>query len=91
MGYGFGFVTICMTVSALLLAYKSIQSVAQGEGRAVQASDFFSNAIFRDVVLSLAATLGLYIVSSLIFVSCHLSSTPLVIYIDDRQSLNRGI
>ncbi|KAG2124618.1 glycosyltransferase family 2 protein [Suillus clintonianus] len=64
---GFGVITIYMTVSALLLAYKAIESVAQTEGRAIQASDLFSNAIFRDVVLSLAATLGLYIVASLIF------------------------
>ncbi|KAG2068213.1 glycosyltransferase family 2 protein [Suillus decipiens] len=64
---GFGLVTIYMTVSALLLAYKAIESVADSEGRAIQASDLLSNATFRDVVLSLAATLGLYIVSSLIF------------------------
>ncbi|KAG1739396.1 glycosyltransferase family 2 protein [Suillus paluster] len=64
---GFGVVTIYMTVSAFLLAYKGIESVAQSEGRAIQASDLFSNSIFRDVVLSIAATLGLYIVSSLIF------------------------
>jgi len=66
---GFGFVTIYMTVAAFLLAYKGIQSVAQAEGRAIQVSDFFKNSIFTDVVLSLAATLGLYIVASLIFVS----------------------
>ncbi|KAG1810957.1 glycosyltransferase family 2 protein [Suillus subaureus] len=64
---GFGVVTIYMTVSALLLAYKAIESVAKSEGRAIQASDLFSNSTFRDVVFSLAATLGLYIVSSLIF------------------------
>ncbi|KAG2361949.1 glycosyltransferase family 2 protein [Suillus spraguei] len=64
---GFGLVTIYMTVSALLLAYKAIESVADSEGRAIQASDLLSNSTFRDVVLSLAATLGLYIVSSLIF------------------------
>ncbi|KIK44999.1 glycosyltransferase family 2 protein [Suillus luteus UH-Slu-Lm8-n1] len=64
---GFGIVTIYMTVSALLLAYKAIEGVAQSEGRAIQASDLISNAIFRDVVLSLAATLGLYFVASLIF------------------------
>lgn len=64
---GFGVVTIYMTFSALLLAYKAIESVAKSEGRAIQASDLLSNSTFRDVVLSLAATLGLYIVSSLIF------------------------
>lgn len=65
---GFAFVTIYMTVAAFLLAYKAIQSVAQTEGRAIRASDFFTNSIFSDVIISLAATLGLYFVASLIFV-----------------------
>ncbi|KAH0832244.1 glycosyltransferase family 2 protein [Lanmaoa asiatica] len=64
---GFGLITIYMTVSAFLLAYKGVESVAQSEGRAIKASDFFTNAIFRNIVLSLAATLGLYIISSLLF------------------------
>jgi len=64
---GFGLITIYMTVSAFLLAYKGIEGVAQSEGRAVQASDLFTNSIFRDIVLSLAATLGLYIIASLLF------------------------
>ena len=45
------------------------ESFAQAEGRAIQLSDLFTNSIFTDVVLSLAAMLGLYIVASLIFVS----------------------
>jgi chitin synthase len=87
---GFGVVTIYMTFSALLLAYKAIESVAKSEGRAIQASDLLSNSTFRDVVLSLAATLGLYIVSSLIFVSyyCFLSC---LLCIDDPRSLSHGI
>ncbi|KAG1844434.1 chitin synthase [Suillus tomentosus] len=64
---GFAIITIDMTVSALLLAYKAIEGVAQSEGRAIQASDLLSNSIFRDVVVSLAATLGLYFMASLIF------------------------
>lgn len=55
-------------MSAFLLAYKGIEAVAKSENRAIQAGDLFTNSIFRDIVLSLAATLGLYIVSSLIFV-----------------------
>ncbi|KAF9234706.1 glycosyltransferase family 2 protein [Melanogaster broomeanus] len=57
---GFALITIYMTVAALLLAVKAIQEVAQSEGRAIQVSDL-------DVVLSLAATLGLYIASSILF------------------------
>ncbi|KAH0832307.1 glycosyltransferase family 2 protein [Lanmaoa asiatica] len=63
---GFGLITIYVTVSAFLLAYKGVESVAQSEGRAIKASDFFTDAIFRNIVLSLVATLGLYIISSLL-------------------------
>ena len=34
----------------------------------ININDLFSNAIFINIVLSLAATLGLYIAASLIFV-----------------------
>ncbi|KAI9462964.1 glycosyltransferase family 2 protein, partial [Boletus coccyginus] len=64
---GFGLITIYMTVSAFLLAYKGIESVAQSEGGTIEFSDLFTNAIFGDIIISLAATLGLYIVSSLLF------------------------
>ncbi|KAI9462965.1 glycosyltransferase family 2 protein [Boletus coccyginus] len=63
---GFGLITIYMTASAFLLAYKGGESVAQSEGRAVHVGDFFVNTIFRNIVIALAATLGLYIVSSLL-------------------------
>lgn len=78
---GFAIITIDMTVSALLLAYKAIEGVAQSEGRAIQASDLLSNSIFRDVVVSLAATLGLYFMASLIFVSHYLFCILLIIYL----------
>jgi chitin synthase len=42
---GFGFVTIYMTVTAFLLAYRGIESVAQSEGRAIQASDLFTKSM----------------------------------------------
>jgi len=58
-----------MSVAEFLLVYKGIQSVVQAEGRAIQLSDFFTNSFTTDVVLSLAATLGLYIFAFLIFVS----------------------
>ncbi|KAG6375949.1 glycosyltransferase family 2 protein [Boletus reticuloceps] len=64
---GFALITVYMTTAAFLLAYKGVESVAKSEGRVIQAADFFKNAIFRDVVLSLAATLGLYITASLLF------------------------
>lgn len=54
--------------AAFFLAAKGLQNVADVQGRPIQASDFFSNSIFRNIVFSLAATLGLYIIASLIFV-----------------------
>jgi chitin synthase len=71
---GFGFITIYMTMAAFLLAFKGINNIAQTSGRPLQFSDIFSNSIFRDIVLSLLATLGLYIVASLIFVSIRVDS-----------------
>ncbi|KAF8551876.1 glycosyltransferase family 2 protein [Imleria badia] len=64
---GFGLITIYMMVSALFLAYKGIEGVAKSEGRAFQARDFLVDTISRNIVLSLAITLGLYIVASLLF------------------------
>ncbi|KAG6836145.1 hypothetical protein H0H93_010914 [Arthromyces matolae] len=70
---GFGLITIYMTVAALLLAIKGIENIAstvnEKLNRPLQFSDVFTNAIFTNIVLSLLATLGLYIISSLLFVS----------------------
>ncbi|KAG6329461.1 hypothetical protein ID866_9628 [Astraeus odoratus] len=63
---GFGFITVYMTFSAFFLAVKGVEEVIDTNG-SIKASDLFSNAIFTDIVLSLAATLGLYIAASLIF------------------------
>ncbi|KIM52757.1 glycosyltransferase family 2 protein [Scleroderma citrinum Foug A] len=63
---GFGIVTIYMTFSALYIAVKGIQEVIADKG-SININDLFSNAIFINIVLSLAATLGLYIAASLIF------------------------
>ena len=43
------------------------------DGRLLTVGDVFKNAIFRDIVLSLLAMLGLYIIASIIFVSPFLS------------------
>ncbi len=60
----FALVTIFVTVSALLLAFKGLNRLVKGSG------DFFSDAIFQSIVLSLAERLGLYVVASVILVSC---------------------
>ena len=66
---GFGLITIFMTVSALLLAFKGLDILVKEHKGSLSLGDFFSNAIFRNIVLSLAATLGIYVFASLIFVS----------------------
>lgn len=65
---GFSIITIYMTVAAFLLAFKGLENLAASDGP-LSFDDIFTNHIFRNIVLSLLATLGLYIVASLIFVS----------------------
>ncbi|RSH90411.1 Chitin synthase, class 1 [Saitozyma podzolica] len=60
---GFALLTIYMIFAAIYLAVRGIESVEQ-EGDTVSA--VFGNKIFRNIVLSLAATYGLYIISSLL-------------------------
>ncbi|KAJ7772078.1 glycosyltransferase family 2 protein [Mycena maculata] len=64
---GFGIITIYMTTAAFLLAYKGISELATEKGSALSASDFFTDSIFRNIVVSLLATFGLYFIASLIF------------------------
>ncbi|KAJ7503030.1 glycosyltransferase family 2 protein [Mycena galericulata] len=64
---GFGIITIYMTTAAFLLAFKGVQELAKDKGGALTVSDFFTNTIFRNIVVSLLATFGLYVVASLIF------------------------
>ena len=69
---GFGIITIYMTVAALVLAFKGLDELINGNKGSLSLKDFFTNAIFRNIVLSLSATLGLYVFASLIFVSGQL-------------------
>lgn len=54
-----------------MLAFKGIENVAEATGP-LSVTDVFTNSIFRNIVLSLLATLGLYILASIIFVSLFL-------------------
>ena len=45
-----------------------MQQVAEEEKHGATFSDLFTNSIFRDIVLSLAATIGLYVLASIIHV-----------------------
>ncbi|KAN0087810.1 hypothetical protein V8E55_006431 [Tylopilus felleus] len=75
---GFSLITVYM-----LQQYFSLtESVAPSEGRAIRLKDFLANTLFRNIVLSLATTLGLYIVSSLLSYSLnHGIITPFIPYL----------
>ncbi|KIY52490.1 glycosyltransferase family 2 protein [Fistulina hepatica ATCC 64428] len=64
---GFACITIYITVAAILLAVKSIESVVSADGGSLSFGDLFSNTVVRNIVMSIAATTGLYILASLIF------------------------
>ncbi|KAL0960546.1 hypothetical protein HGRIS_005585 [Hohenbuehelia grisea] len=64
---GFGVITIYMTVAAFLLAFKGIENISSVQGRPLTLNDVFTNSIFRNIVISLVATLGLYVIASIIF------------------------
>jgi chitin synthase len=42
--------------------------VAAEEHRGIKVGDLYTNAIFRDIVISLSATVGLYVLASIIHV-----------------------
>jgi chitin synthase len=65
---GFALITCYMTACAIYLAVIGIQQVAALSG-GITVGTLFSNKIFFNIVVSLAATIGLYLISSLLFVS----------------------
>jgi hypothetical protein len=46
-------------VTAMFLAIKRVQQVSEADDRGVTFSDLFTNAIFRDIVMLLSATISL--------------------------------
>ncbi|KAH8082444.1 glycosyltransferase family 2 protein [Cristinia sonorae] len=77
---GFALITVYMTVSAFFLAFKGIENIVKTDGP-LTPSSLFTNSIFRNIVLSLLATLGLYILASLIFFEPWHMITSFVQYI----------
>ena len=55
--------------AAIFLTIKGVEQVAAAEHRGAAFTDLFSNAIFRDIAISISATVGLYVVASIILVS----------------------
>jgi len=78
---GFGLITIYMTFAAFFIAVKGIQNIQHNGGKSLTISDIFTNSIFRNIVISLLATLGLYILASLIFFEPWHMITSFVQYI----------
>ncbi|KAI5121342.1 hypothetical protein M0805_000650 [Coniferiporia weirii] len=64
---GFAAITIYMTTAAFLLAFKGIENVTESGSGSLSFSELASNAVFRNIVISLVATLGLYLIASLLF------------------------
>ncbi|TDL18313.1 glycosyltransferase family 2 protein [Rickenella mellea] len=64
---GFAFITLYMTFAAFFLAFKGVENISKVEGRPINVTDIFSNSIFRNIVISILATTGLYVLGSLIF------------------------
>ncbi|KAI0738834.1 glycosyltransferase family 2 protein [Daedaleopsis nitida] len=63
---GFAVITVYMTFAAFFLAFKGIENIEHNDGP-LALNSLFTNSIFRNIVISLLATLGLYIAASLIF------------------------
>jgi len=55
-------------IATMFLAIKGVQQVSEVDDHGTTFSGLFTNAIFQYIVISLAATIGLYIVTSLIYV-----------------------
>ncbi|KAH9035911.1 hypothetical protein EDB85DRAFT_2143404 [Lactarius pseudohatsudake] len=63
---GFALFTVYITFAAIFLAVKGVQQVAAEKNRGATFSDLFTNAIFCDIVISISATVGLYVLASII-------------------------
>ena len=57
-----------MQFAAVFLTIKGVQEVSADKSRGAKFSDLFTNAIFRDIVISISATIGLYVTASVIHV-----------------------
>ncbi|KAJ8496271.1 hypothetical protein ONZ51_g1200 [Trametes cubensis] len=63
---GFAVITVYMTIAAFFLAFKGVDNVIKDHTGPLSPDMLFTNSIFRNIVISLLATLGLYILASLI-------------------------
>ena len=52
----------------MFLTIKGVQQVSAERHSGATFGDLFTNAIFRDIVISISATIGLYVIASVIHV-----------------------
>ena len=57
--------------AAMFLAIKGVEPVSEADDRGATISNLLTNALFHDIVVSLSATIGLYVVChSSMYVAC---------------------
>ncbi|SCV73964.1 BQ2448_6394 [Microbotryum intermedium] len=79
----FALITVYMLVAAILITVKGVTNAKDqitSSGGTFTLSDIFTNAIFRNIVISLLATYGLWLLASLIFLDPAHMFTSLVQY-----------
>ncbi|KAJ7655402.1 chitin synthase-domain-containing protein [Mycena rosella] len=59
--------TLALLDVGVFAGFKGVEELSKDKGSALTVSDFFTNTIFRNIVVSLLATFGLYVLASLIF------------------------
>ena len=55
---GFGIITVDMTVTALVLAFKILDELTQEHKGSLSLGDFFTNPIFRNIVFESVGHIG---------------------------------
>ncbi|SGY19437.1 BQ5605_C014g07647 [Microbotryum silenes-dioicae] len=79
----FALITVYMLVAAILITIKGVTNAKNeitSSGGVFTLSDIFTNAIFRNIVISLLATYGIWLLASLIFLDPAHMFTSLVQY-----------
>ncbi|TIB12944.1 hypothetical protein E3P92_02430 [Wallemia ichthyophaga] len=64
---GFALITSYMIAVAFYLAVTGIQNVINSHNGSITAGDLFSDQVFITIVISITATYGLYLISSILF------------------------
>ncbi|KAM0790046.1 Chitin synthase 4 [Microbotryomycetes sp. NB124-2] len=63
----FGLITVYMMVCAVMITVKGVENARDASTDGFSLSDIFTNATFRNIVISLLSTYGLWLLASIIF------------------------